>query len=221
MTYSTIFIDLDDTLYPNTNGLWTSIRQRMEEFMQQHLDLPLDEVHRLRRHYFETYGTTLRGLQLHHQIDPYEFLDYVHDLPLDQYLAHDPSLFSLINSLPQQKWIFTNADEGHARRVLRVLELTDCFAGIIDVRALNFVCKPQSDAYQQAMSISGEFDPSRCVMLDDSIRNLVPATEIGFTSILVGSKILNPAAHYTIPSIHQLPRVMPELWEISHNESGL
>jgi pyrimidine 5'-nucleotidase len=214
MRYSTIFIDLDDTLYPNTNGLWESIRERMTDFMCERLNLPLDEVNRLRRYYFEKYGTTLKGLQIHYQIDADEYLAYVHDLPLEKYLFPDEDIRSLLLSLRQQKWIFTNADEAHARRVLSTLKLNDCFDGIIDVRALNFTCKPQIEAYNKAMIICGENDPEKCIMLDDSIRNLAPATEMGITTILVGAKEAHPDAHHSIPSLHHLPDKMPDLWEI-------
>jgi len=82
MRFSHIFFDLDDTLYPSTNGLWNSIRQRMNEYMLERLNIPPEQVAIIRRRYFETYGTTLRGLQLHYQVDADEFLAYVHDLPI-------------------------------------------------------------------------------------------------------------------------------------------
>ncbi len=55
-------------------------------------------------------GTTMRGLQIHHQIDTDDYLAYVHDLPLHDYLYPNPQLRSLLTSLPQRRWIFTNAD---------------------------------------------------------------------------------------------------------------
>ncbi|MBE0408639.1 MAG: pyrimidine 5'-nucleotidase [Anaerolineales bacterium] len=221
MNFSTLLIDLDDTLYPNTNGVWETIRERMTDFMLDRLNLPIDVVNQLRRDYFETYGTTLRGLQIHYQIDADEYLAYVHDLPLEDYLAPDPAIQTLLGSLPQQKWVFTNADDAHAHRVLSILELTDFFKGIIDVRALDYACKPQLDAYKRALKISGETNPQRCLMLDDSIRNLIPATKMGITTILVGTNDPHPDAHHSIPSLHHLPDVMPELWKNENNGSKI
>lgn len=212
MEYSTIFFDLDDTLYPSTNGLWEAIRERMNRFMGERLNLPAEEIFELRKHYFLKYGTTLRGLQLHHDVDSDEFLAYVHDLPLKSFLKPDPVLRKLIQSLPQKKWIFTNADAAHANRVLEILELKDCFNGIIDVRANNFICKPQPEAYHSALSYAGEPYPTRCVFLDDSPRNLAPATQIGFYTVLVGTSEPDPSVRCAIQSIHDLPRRLPELW---------
>ena len=60
--------------------------------------------------------------------------------------------------------------------------------------------------------LAGETDPKNCVLLDDSIRNLIPASEAGFTTVLVGSKDREPAADYSIHSLRDLPHEFPDLW---------
>jgi putative hydrolase of the HAD superfamily len=212
MAYTTLFFDLDDTLYRNTNGLWDAIRERMTGYMYDRLDLPPEQVPALRRSYYENYGTTLRGLQIHHDVDVDDYLAYVHDLPLQDYLRPDPELKALLRRLPQARWIFTNADNDHARRVLAVLDLEDCFNGVIDVRAMDFYCKPETKAYRIALQIAGGSNPDQCVMLDDSPANLAPARAMGFTTILVGKNCPHPSAHHAIPRLHDLPAALPELW---------
>ena len=133
--------------------------------------------------------------------------------PWRNYLQPFPGLPELLASLPQCKWIFTNADAAHARRVLAILGLSGCFDGIADIRALDFACKPEPEAYYMAMAQAGELDPSRCVLLDNSPRNLVPALALGFTTVLVGSEAPHPAANVVIPSLMALPEVLPELWQ--------
>jgi putative hydrolase of the HAD superfamily len=216
MSFTTLFFDLDDTLYPNTNGLWSAIRERMAVYMRDELGFPQESISELRRHYFETYGTTLRGLQIHHQVDPHKYLAYVHDLPLDKYIQPDPALRQILLSIPMRKWIFTNSDADHAGRVLTILNLKDCFVGIIDVRALNYLCKPQPEAYQEAMELAGEAEPRRCALLDDSPRNLAPAKEMGFTTVLVGAGEPHPAADLSVRSLKDLPHAFPELWLNEH-----
>lgn len=214
MKYSTIFFDLDDTLYDSRTGLWDAIRKRMSLYMYERLDMPWDEIGKLRQEYYQTYGTTLRGLQIHHQVDADDFLAYVHDLPLEQYLDPDPRVRQLLLSLPQKKWIFTNADANHAQRVLAQLDVADCFDGIVDLRALQFACKPEKIAYERALAIAGNPAPQDCVMLDDAQANLQAANEMGITTILVsqngnhGSTTL-----YSISSILQLPDILPVLWQ--------
>lgn len=216
MHFSSVFFDLDDTLYPSTNGLWEAIRERMNRYMDEVLHLPSEQISSLRRHYFVTYGTTLRGLQHHHGVDADDFLAYVHDIPLSDYLQPDPELRLLIQSLSQKKWIFTNADSAHASRVIAGLGLEGCFDGIIDVRLNGFNCKPQVEAYRSALAHAGESDARRCVFLDDSPRNLAPATRLGFFTVLVGAEQPEPEVRLCVPSLHDLPHCLPELW----NHSG-
>ena len=212
MGYTTLFIDLDGTLYSNSTGLWDAIRVRMTQYMLERLNLPKENVSNLRRQYFERYGTTLRGLQIHHGVDANDYLAFVHNLPLEKYLKAEPRLRVVLESLPQQKWIFTNADSDHARRVLAILELADCFSGIVDVRALEFQCKPEIQAYRMALDLAGEPDPQRCILIDDSPSNLAPAQAIGFTTVLVGEDQNCPAADHRISYLVELPQVVPELW---------
>jgi putative hydrolase of the HAD superfamily len=209
MSYTTLFFDLDDTLYPSEAGLWEAIRVRINRYMCERMRIPPDEASALRRHYYETYGTTLRGLQIHYQIDPDDFLAYVHDLPLNAYLQPDPALRALLLALPQPKWIFTNADVAHAGRVLAGLGLEGCFQGIIDVRARGFVCKPQPEAYPQALRLAGESEPGRCVFFDDAPRNLAPARALGIYTVLVGTALSDPSACLSVRRLHDLPGLLP------------
>lgn len=214
MKYSTIFFDLDDTLYDSRTGLWDAIRKRMSLYMREILGMPWEEIEKLRQDYYQAYGTTLRGLQIHHQVDADDFLAYVHNLPLEQYLDPNPAVRKLLLGLPQKKWIFTNADADHAMRVLARLEVTECFDGIIDLRTLQFACKPERIAYERAMALAGSPNPEECVMLDDAQANLQAANQFGITTILVSQNgTYNPTAHYSISSILQLPEILPELWQ--------
>ncbi len=220
MRFTTLFFDLDDTLYASTTGLWDAIRDRMTRYMSERLGLPEAQIPALRRQYYETYGTTLRGLQAHHHVDADDYLAYVHDLPLHDYLRPAPELRRILLSLPQRRWIFTNADAAHARRVLAEIGLSDCFQGVIDIRAIGFSCKPERSAYLKALELAGEADPCACVFFDDSPRNLAPARELGFFTILVGSGEPDPAACRSVGSLHQLPGVVPELWPNGHASEG-
>lgn len=216
VAFTTLLFDLDDTLYPPQNGVWSAIRERMHIYMLEKLRLPPDQAAALRRFYFETYGTTLRGLQTHYHIDADEYLAFVHDLPIRKMVHPDPKLRDLILSLPQRKFIFTNADSAHANRILEALELQGCFDGIIDVRRLNFHCKPEPVVYQMALDLAGESCPQRCIYLDDSPRNLAPARPLGIFTILVGDESNQSAADRAIRRLHDLPQVMPELWQDHH-----
>ncbi len=213
MKIHTIFFDLDSTLYPESNGMWKKIRQRIDLYMHERMGMSFDEIPELRHRYFVNYGTTLRGLQAHFSIDQQDYLDFVHDLPLDEYLKPEPHLRENLLSIPHHRWIFTNSDLDHVERVLNKMQVQDCFDGIVDVWALDPFCKPQAEAYQLALEIARAPDARACVFLDDSIRNLTPAHEAGFFTVFVGENGSNPAADRSIPDIHALRQGVPELWD--------
>ena len=184
MRFTTIFFDLDDTLYPSSTNLWLAIKGRMNEFMRDRMNIPVNEIPALREKYYLQYGTTMRGLQANHKIDVDDFLAYVHDLPLGNYLTPDTAQREIIASLPTRNLIFTNADSSHAERVLTQLNLRDLFPVIIDVNAVTPHCKPMPESFEIAMKLAGESEPSRCVMIDDLTRTTRAAKEAGMSSIL-------------------------------------
>ncbi len=186
MRFTTLFFDLDDTLYPSSTGLWQAIRERMNLYMLERLGLPEKDVPLLREQYFKMYGTTLRGLQERHQVDAQDYLAYVHDLPLQDYLTPNPVLRKVIASLPTRNLIFTNADANHARRVLAALYLDDLFETVVDVNAVAPYCKPMHESFAIAMELADEPDPRKCVMIDDLPRTTRAALNVGMASLLYG-----------------------------------
>lgn len=208
MKFTTIFFDLDDTLYPSNAGLWLAIKNRMNDYMRERMNIPADEIPALREKYFLQYGTTLNGLQKHHQVDVDDYLAYVHDLPLGDYLTPDPAQRSVIASLPTRNLIFTNADIRHAERVLAVLNLRDLFSTIVDVKTVAPYCKPMSESFAIAMKAAGETDPSRCVMIDDLPRTTRAAKSAGMFSILFGETAVNGDAHTSFSNWNELTDIL-------------
>jgi pyrimidine 5'-nucleotidase len=212
MNLNTIFFDLDSTLYPESNGMWSTIRQRIDLYMHERMGLSHDVIPQLRQHYFTEYGTTLNGLQANYNIDPNDYLNFVHDLPLDDYLQVDPRLRQMLLSIPYRRWIFTNSDLAHAHRVLTKLEIEDCFEGIIDIWTLEPYCKPQREAYQRAQDMAGVPDARACALLDDSTYNIATAQEMGFFTVLVGQNGDKSQADRSLVDLLDLPEVVPEFW---------
>jgi len=208
MRFTTIFFDLDDTLYPSNAGLWQAIKNRMNDYMRERMNIPADEIPALREKYYLQYGTTLHGLQKHHQIDVDDYLAYVHDLPLGNYLTPNPGQRSVIASLPTRNLIFTNADSSHADRVLAALNLRDLFSTIVDVNTVAPYCKPMPESFEIAMKAAGETDPSRCVMIDDLPRTTRAAKSAGMFSILFGETAANGDANACLIDWNELINIL-------------
>lgn len=201
--------DLDDTLYARGTGLWPAIGQRINQYMIERLGMEAAAALVLRHHYLETFGTTLNGLRHDFGIDPEDYLGFVHDLPLEQYLQPSPELDQMLARLPLRKVIFTNADAPHARRVTERLGIATHFERIIDVRALDFVNKPDPRAYAQALALTG-VQAAECLFVDDAPRNLHPAHELGMLAVLVSpaGDPLPPGVDFQIDSILDLEALL-------------
>lgn len=208
----TILFDLDDTLYPRQAGIMGQIGTLMLRYMRTRFDLSPEEAAELRTHYFQTYGTTMRGLQVNHQIDPDEFLHYVHDIPLHRYLQTNPRLDEVLAAIPQEKVIFTNASREHAERVLDQLGIRRHFARIIDVRDMDYESKPQPAAYRRVCEILG-VRPQECLLVEDNLRNLRPAKELGMTTILVGDghTVADGSVDYSLLRVEEIGKILEEL----------
>jgi putative hydrolase of the HAD superfamily len=181
----TVLFDLDDTLYPREAGVMDQIRALMLRYLRERFNLSSEQADALRRRYFRTYGTTMRGLQVNHQIDADEFLDYVHDIPLHEYLRPNPELERALASISQRKVIFTNASRQHAEAVLAQLGVAHHFERIVDVRDVAYESKPQQGAYRRICELL-DARPEECLLVEDNVRNLRPAKALGMVTVLVG-----------------------------------
>jgi putative hydrolase of the HAD superfamily len=86
--------------------------------------------------------------------------------------------------LTGRKVIFTNADLGHAERVLNRLGVVDHFEAIFDIHEADFVPKPEPEVYELLIK-RFNIDPKRAVMVEDIARNLQPAARLGMTTVWV------------------------------------
>ncbi len=216
-SYSTLFIDLDQTVYPANSGIWEDVAERIHAFLESELELTTQEAIDLRRRYYKHYGTTLRGLQLESTVDPIRYMQFIHDVPIEQKINSDPDLPELLKSIKIPKYIFTNASIDHAERVLRHLRIEACFDDIIDIIRLEYANKPDPVAYKRALEIAGDPDPATCILLDDSLKNLQAGSKLGLTTVHIGSsRDADFTADHQITTIHGLFEVLPEL-NHSHN----
>ena len=173
--------DLDNSLYRPSSNLFELIDLRMGEYIQRLLACDPVEARRVQKAHFLDHGTTLAGLMREHGVDPHDFLDFVHDIDLAR-LAADPQLVAALDRLPGRKFVFTNADEPYARRVLGRLGLANAFDGLHDIHAMAYRPKPHPASYS-AMCERLAIDPRRALFVDDMARNLVPAKALGMTTV--------------------------------------
>jgi len=192
----TWLFDLDNTLYPEESGFMGSVEGRMTDFVAKVSGLPRDQAYVLQKKYLAEHGLTLKGLMLEHGVAPADFHALFHDLSLEV-LAQDPDLLAALAHLPGRRFIFTNADDKHAERVMAHLGLADLFDDVFHIHSFGFAPKPDPQGFQRMIDAHG-IDPETTAFFEDSERNLKPAADLGMTTVLVGPR----AAASTAPYVH-------------------
>jgi putative hydrolase of the HAD superfamily len=179
--------DLDNTLYPADCRLFDQVDRRIGLFIADFLRVEPTEARRIQKQYFRDHGTTLSGLMANHGVDPEAFLEYVHDIDMSP-VKPSESLPRLLGRLEGLKIIFTNGSAGHAERVMARLGVSGHFDAVFDIAAAAYVPKPRRETYRKLID-RHEIEPGSAVIIDDIAENLLPAAELGMTTVWIRSDL--------------------------------
>lgn len=211
MALKFIIFDLDDTLYSRDNGMMQEVGRRIQTWLCDHLGLTWEEAIAVRRDYFIRYGTTLGGLIAKHDVDVHDYLVFVHDLPVEEYLDPDPALAAMLASISLRKAIYTNATSEYGERVLQALGVADYFEQVIGIEEVGLRNKPYRDAYEHMLALLGA-PGSECIMVEDAARNLHPAKALGMTTVLVDATP-DESVDFVVESVLEVGEVVKRLVE--------
>ena len=182
---NTWIFDLDNTLYSADSGIFQQVHTLMGEFVSKNLKIDINEAKELQQKYYKQHGTTLRGLMDNHGINPDHFLSEVHNLDYS-IVVPNKELNKELEKLEGRKIIYTNANLQHAENVLKRLDLKYMFQDIFDIKSANYIPKPEISPYQQIIT-DFNINSSTAAMFDDIAKNLVPAKNVGFTSVWINA----------------------------------
>ncbi len=207
MPFDLAVIDLDNTLYAAESGVFTRMDKRMTAYVANELNVDAETANELRVKYWKEYGTTLRGMMLHHGMEPEGFLHDVHDIDAHELLEKDEALDAALSRLPGRKVIHTNGIREHAERILETLGVLHHFERIYDIRFNEYIPKP--DKLTLALLIESEgAEPERTLVVDDMPDNLAAATELGCKTVWIDhhfdSQTNEGRWDYHLPSFHSL-----------------
>ncbi|KAJ7179041.1 pyrimidine 5-nucleotidase [Mycena filopes] len=187
-TKTVLFLDIDNCLYSASSGISAAMGKRIHAYFRS-MGLEEDEASALHLKYYTTYGLALRGLIIHHNIDPLDF-DQKCDgsLPLEDLIKPNPTLRKLLQDIdPKVKiWGLTNAYRPHAERVLRILGVDDLMDGLVfcDYQKPNFSCKPDPQFYHDALVKAKVSDVADVYFIDDSRINVDAAQALGWGHVV-------------------------------------
>ena len=200
------FFDLDNTLYCANSGIFDQIYKKMGEFISKNLKVSLKKAKFLQKKYFIENGTTLHGLMINHNINPKEFLSYVHDINFS-IVKPDEELNNLIKKIQGKKIVFTNANISYVKRILTNLNLNNIFDDIFDIERMNFLPKPNLKTYKKLIST---YNVKKGILFDDIPQNLFPAADLGLKTVQIYNKKLHKELNGTSKKIDYMTNNLKE-----------
>ncbi len=184
--------DLDDTLHNASAHIFPVMNQAMTQYIMDTLNIDEDAAHKLRQHYWQIYGATLKGLMRHHGVDAYHFLQTTHafmDLP--NMVVQVKRLKHMLNSLQGRKCVFTNAPREYAMRVLEILDIADCFELVFSVESTHFHGKPSPRGFAMLLRTL-KVNANQCVMFEDNLPALMTAKRLGMRTVWISRQLKRP-----------------------------
>ena len=172
-----ILFDCDGVLYQDLEAVFGQVSKKMTEYISNKLNVDLIKAKELQTNYFHKYNTSLNGLMIHHDIDPKEFLDFVHDIDLS-FLEKDTALRYELENLNLRKFVFTNGSHDHVKHITTTLGIEDQFEGVFDIVDAEYHPKPEARAFD-LMVEKFKIDPKETLYIEDIAKNLSIGKERG------------------------------------------
>jgi putative hydrolase of the HAD superfamily len=169
--------DLDNTLYSGQTKVFSEVDKKMSSFISKKFNVDFKKAKEIQKKYFYEYGTTLSGLMNHDNIDPHEFLEFVHDIDIS-WLPEDKFLREELLKIKEKKIIFTNGSHAHVENITRQLGIYGLFDGAFDITDSNFIPKPHIDPYKKLIK-KFDIDPTKSILIEDIAHNLEQAKNLG------------------------------------------
>ena len=219
--------DLDNTLHDASSAIFPSIANNMTRYIAQVLkdaNHPSDAttVEALRVGYLKRYGATLKGMVIHHGVDEKEFLREAHKFEhLPDLLTRERGLSKILARLPGKKILFTNAPQDYSKQAIRHFNIHRHFAAHISIENMRVHGKSHpkpSKPYLRKLLAQHGWQANQCVLVEDSVANLVAAKQIGLRTVMVTGhgqhvqqKSISASADITVKSVFELPQRLRQL----------
>ena len=181
-----LLIDLDNTIYSETEAIFSQIDLKMKSFISSELNVSLENAYVIQKKYFFKYGTTLRGLMMNHNVKPTYFLKYVHDINLKP-IKKNLTLKEEMKKFSGRKIIFTNGTTEHATNVLKKVGVFDEIDSIFDIEDADYIPKPALLPYKKIVN-KYKITPHNAIMIDDIKANLITAKKLKIGTVLISKK---------------------------------
>lgn len=194
--------DMDDVLYPHGAFLTgDDFWEVFNTFAAEQNDMPYDEAAAITERMRQNKANDLiRAWADYAKFDLQGFTNRLDAVEIAQKMQPCTRTLALLQNLKGRRVVFTNAHTTHAERILAHLQMAEMFEAVSDYMTRGHRLKPEPAIYHELVS-ELNLNPSRCVMIEDTAKNLVPAHDLGMTTVLIHPA--PEAAHVAAPYIHR------------------
>lgn len=182
-----LVLDMDDTLYPMSSDLRTSLVAAINYFTHKITGCGLEEANERAANYCRKYGLTIKGLLIEGNIVPEEYEEYLDNYVEYDRIRRDERLISLLEAINADIVIFTNSGWVHTRRILERLDILHLCHLIVftDYQEASFPVKPDEEAYVRVERLMGNVTPEMIYFVDDNLKNVQAALDRGWNAIQI------------------------------------
>jgi putative hydrolase of the HAD superfamily len=188
-TKETVWLfDYDQTLYGfDERRVLGSLDKGITQFICKFLNLSVEKADETRRQFWESHGTTLAGLMAQSDVDPHDYFDFIHHYGTIFKPRLAPQKRPLLENIKGPRHIFTNARKDWALSGVTSMGLESYFERYFDIEYFGWTCKPDVKIYDSLIK-ELELEGKTVVFIEDSAKNLIPAIERGWKTVLLSNE---------------------------------
>jgi len=179
--------DLDNTLHDAGAWVFAQMNDTMRNYVVDTLGVTPAQADALREKYWRRYGSTMLGLVRHHDVSPAHFLHETHRFPgLEQRVTGHRHDLAAIARLRGRRIVLTNAPRAYAMRVLGALGIVHLFEQVLSIEDMRMFgdWRPKPDRRMlRRVAVRLGVPPSRCVLVEDSLDNVLAARRVGMQPV--------------------------------------
>ena len=215
-------------LYDGANGYLAHVRARQRAYLRERFGMTAAEAAATRKTAFAKASQCYKGLRdLGLDVESQEAFTAYCRAGAETFLKPDAALADCLRAMPYRKVVMTNTSETEGMKALTALGLdassSDAFEKVYGGIFTAPACKPQREAFEKVFADLGrDVDPRRCVMFEDSMKNVKAAKSFGMTTVFVrtrGESVLDDDVEACCDAVvdeiefEQLRRQLPELFD--------
>jgi len=97
----------------------------------------------------------------------------------------------VLRRLPGRKVIFSNGPRQSALQVVAAMGLSDSIDALFAIEDMRYQPKPGMPAFRRLLAAL-RVRPERCILVEDSAANLLPAKRLGMRTVWISSSVRRP-----------------------------